>query len=321
MGEEGSADRRDISTSRQEMKYYRFKTFTTSYFFPDLAKDQQYMYGLYSPYGGRLSQIYWYLFRNCKMVRGLTQVKEEDLPFPYDTIRNADGTDSLMAFNMGSPGVEQKISILGYDNQTGLPFFAKFSQKPAALKLTENEIKVYRLLSNTGLTPQLLSFKKEDNCSYLKAEYVPGIRPERRELTDEILDLCISLASYHIDSYKEFGGLRHSLSHGDFCPWNMLCRDGKIRLIDWELADERPLGYDLLTYICQVSALLDSKKRLIEAVEENKAMICKYFLYFGIEQYVPHLKAFAKIKAKYEHDKGTSLLYQKYAELATDLSI
>lgn len=315
MGEEGSADRRDISTSRQEMKYYRFKTFTTSYFFPDLAKDQQYMYGLYSPYGGRLSQIYWYLFRNCKMVRGLIQVKEEDLPFPYDTIRNADGTDSLMAFNMGSPGVEQKISILGYDNQTGLPFFAKFSQKPAALKLTENEIKVYRLLSNTGLTPQLLSFKKEDNYSYLKAEYVPGIRPERRELTDDILDLCISLASYHIESSKEFGGLRHSLSHGDFCPWNMLCRDGKIRLIDWELADERPLGYDLLTYICNVSAIFEPETALIVQIEKNVNHIKTYFSRFGIEDDLPYLRSFARLKYEYESSKGNSRLAEPYHQL------
>lgn len=34
------------------MKFYRFKTFTTSYYFPRLDAGHQYMYGLYSPYGG-----------------------------------------------------------------------------------------------------------------------------------------------------------------------------------------------------------------------------------------------------------------------------
>ena len=40
------------------MLYYRFKTFTTSYYFPRLSKEQKFMYGLYSAYGGKLSKIY-----------------------------------------------------------------------------------------------------------------------------------------------------------------------------------------------------------------------------------------------------------------------
>lgn len=297
------------------MKYYRFKTFTTSYYFPKLNNEQQFMYGLYSPYGGKLSKIYWWLFRKCLFVRSFTAVNELELPFPYQRIRQVDGADCLMSFNMGSPGMVQKISILGYDNKSDKPFFAKFSQKTAALKLTENEIKVYRLLADTGLTPQLLGSKVGEGYAYLKAEYVLGKRPESRELTGEIVRLCISLAAYHLDESKECDGLKHSLSHGDFCPWNMLCHEGKIRLIDWELADERPLGYDLFTYICNVSALFEPETSLMAQIDRNKNYINSYFSNLGIEDYTPYLRSFAKSKYEYEASKGNSTLAVPYRQL------
>lgn len=84
------------------------------------------MYGLYSPYGGRLSKIYWWLFQHSSVVRALTSVNEKDLEFPYSKIKASDGNDTLMSFNMGSPGVEQKISILGYDNKLNIPFLLSF---------------------------------------------------------------------------------------------------------------------------------------------------------------------------------------------------
>lgn len=297
------------------MKYYQFKTFTTSYYFPKLNAGQKYMYGLYSPYGGKLSKIYWWLFRKSRLVRNFTNVKEDTLPFPYLKIRQVDGTDSLMSFNMGSPGVEQKISILGYDNKSDKPFFAKFSQKSAALKLTENEIKVYRLLTDTGLTPQLLGSKVGEDYAYLKAEYVPGKRLESRELTETVVGLCISLAEFHLNKDIECDGLKHSLSHGDFCPWNILCHEGKIRLIDWELADERPLGYDLFTYICNVAALFEPETPLIAQIDRNTNNINSYFSSFGVEDYTPYLRSFAKSKYKYEASKGNSTLAEPYQQL------
>lgn len=108
------------------MKYYRFKTFTTSYYFPHIDAALKYMYGLYSPYGGMLSKIYWTLFRNIRLVRLLSSIDESKLDFPYTKIKAADGGDTLMSFNMGSPGVEQKISILGYDNKLNIPFLLSF---------------------------------------------------------------------------------------------------------------------------------------------------------------------------------------------------
>lgn len=298
------------------MKYYRFKTFTTSYYFPQLPPAQGYMYGLYSAYGGKLSKLYWWLFRHCGVVRGLTSVDDMRLDFPYKEIKAADGGETLMAFNMGSPGVEQKISILGYDQDREMPFFAKFSQKPRACELTRNEIRVYKLLEGTGLTPYLLKAVDGEEYVYMKAEYIKGSRPKVRTLTDEIVNLSLSLSKHHLTELQtDDEGLRMSLSHGDFCPWNVLVSDGDVRLIDWELAADRPLGYDLLTYICQVSILFEPEKPLISVIDENMGYVTKYFSACGISDCRPYINAFARMKWEYEKSKGNSLLTEKYKEL------
>lgn len=302
------------------MKLYRFKTFTTSYYFPHLDSSLQYMYGLYSPYGGRLSKIYWWLFQHSSVVRALTSVNEKDLEFPYSKIKASDGNDTLMSFNMGSPGVEQKISILGYDNKLNIPFFAKFSQKPRAMALTRNEVLVYRLLDGTGLTPRLLKAVDTEDYVYLKAEYINGIRPKSRNITKEILHLCLPLASRHLTEQRtDANGLKMGLSHGDFCPWNVLVSNDQIRLIDWELAADRTLGYDLFTYICQVAILFEPEKQLLLAIDDNMRYVKEYFSSFGITDYKPYLKAFAMQKWEYEEGKGNTRLSEKYKELANIL--
>lgn len=302
------------------MKLYRFKTFTTSYYFPHLDSSLQYMYGLYSPYGGRLSKIYWWLFQHSSVVRSLTSVNEKDLEFPYSKIKASDGNDTLMSFNMGSPGVEQKISILGYDKTLDIPFFAKFSEKPRAKKLTKNEIRIYRMLDGTGLTPKLLQAVDTDDYVYLKAEFIKGSRPKSRKMTDEVLQLCLPLSKYHLtDKNVDENGLKMSLSHGDFCPWNVLVSEGSIRLIDWELAADRTLGYDLFTYICQVAILFEPEKQLLLAIDDNMRFVKEYFYSFGITDYKPYLKAFAMQKWEYEVGKGNTRLSDKYKELANIL--
>ena len=287
------------------MKYFRFKTFTTSYYFPQLNTDQRYMYGLYCPYGGKLSRLYWWLFRKNRLVRYLTAVKESELPFPYDVIKLADGTDCLMAFNMGSPGVEQKISILGYDNMTGQPFFAKFSQKKKAIELTRNEAMIYQKLQSTGLTPKLLKMEEVGNGLYMKVEYVEGRRPESTSLDKQIIDIAIRLGNYHLeDSIAESLNLKTGLSHGDFCPWNFLISNGEAKLIDWEMAAERPLGYDFFTYICNVSILLYPQLTLKQTIDEHRDLISYYFAQYNIEDWLPYLKYYAKDKYEYELGKG-----------------
>ena len=297
------------------MKYYQFKTFTTSYYFPNIDSSKSYMYGLYSPYGGKLSKLYWCLFRKYKCVRLLTSVKEEDLDFPYRQIKTLTGENTLLAFNMGSPGVEQKISMLGWDENRHQPFFAKFSQKPAARALTRNEINVYKVLEGTGLTPRLLNSKNSGKYDFIMTEYVEGKRPEDRFMNEKVLELAIKLSNFHLDNVNHYGNLFTCLSHGDFCPWNILVNGDRWNLIDWEVAAERPLGFDLFTYICQVTALFEPEKPLTQAIEENRQYIDRYFVNMSISDWVGYFYWFIKEKVRYESSKGDSDLLRKYKEL------
>lgn len=287
------------------MRLYRFKTFTTTYYFPRITKETIFLYGLYSPFSGILSKIYWNLFQKSNIIRSITSIYSNKVNFPYEKIREVEGCNSIMAFNMGSPGAEQKISILGFDNNHKIPFFAKFSQKPRAIELTKNEIAVYKLLSNTKLVPLLYKEEICNNYAFLKCEYIKGRRPKNIELTKEIIQLSITLNEYHLTNYQtDNNGLKTALSHGDFCPWNMLEYNGNIRLIDWELAADRPLGHDIFTYIVQTSLLLTPNKKLHIAIKEKENIIKDYFNTFGINNYIPYLQSFVRTRLEYEVSKG-----------------
>lgn len=218
---------------------------------------------------------------------------------------------------MGSPGIEQKISMLGFDFNSHQPFFAKFSQKDQAKKLTENEIRVYQTLKGSGLTPQLLNAVTTEDFLLFKAEYIKGKRPKSLELTQEIVNTCLQLKDYHLtnDETNE-EGLKMSLSHGDFCPWNILQNQQTTRVIDWELAADRPLGYDLFTYICQVSLLFAPEVPLSASIKKNETLITDYFHTCGITNYSPYLHFFAIAKSEYEESKGNTTNAEKYRELA-----
>ena len=295
------------------MSLYRFKTFTTQYFFPEINSGEEYLYGLYSPFGGKLSRVYWYLFRKLRLVRGMTAVSISQLPFPYQDIVNLVGDEAKMSFNMGSPGIEQKISLLGLYTKRQETFFAKFSQQQAARRLTINEIEVYRKLQNTHLVPKLYNHIITENYVFIQTEYVSGVRPPCTKLDTKIIKLCLDLSHYQLSNSKTTDtGLATCLSHGDFCPWNMLEQNENIRLIDWEMASDRPLGYDLFTFITQVAMLFHPEKALTEVISENISHINFYFSNFSIKDWSPYLHDFACKRKAYEDSKGNSLRSQKY---------
>ena len=298
------------------MKLYRFRTYTTSYYFPKTTKETKFFYGLYSPFGGLLSKVYWFLFKNVSIVRCLSVVDTENVSFPYKTIMDIDGTNSVLSFNMGSPGIEQKISILGWNKNEKLPFFAKYSQKPRAIELTKNEINVYKLLSTTGLVPRLLKEETGNGYAFIKTGYVRGKRPQSLELTMEIVQLSLLLKDYHLtNKYIDGNGLKLTLSHGDFCPWNMLEYKGELTLIDWELAADRALGHDIFTYIVQTSLLLYPNKSLKKAINEYEDMIKKYFYLSDVENYQPYLYEFIRERIAYERSKGNHNRVLKLSEV------
>lgn len=302
------------------MRYYRFQTFVTRYYFPEIPSAPEYLYGLYSAYGGFPARCYWYLFRKCSWVRRLTAVHEEQVEAPLKLLRALTGEPRHLSLNMGSPGPERKISLLGWREVDQRPFFAKWSQQPVAMRLTRHEIEIYGLLADTGLTPRLLHSADTENYVFLMTEYVEGTRPAGSHVNDRILALTQELGRHHLP-HRDGGrsGLRCCLSHGDFCPWNLLEKDGCLQLIDWEMAAERPLGFDLFTYIGNVSALLEPSRSLAAAFRAHEAFIVRYFAAAGIADWQPYLRAFAEEKVAYERSKGLTGLYVKYSELLQSL--
>ena len=281
------------------MTLYLFKTFRTSYLFPRMTKELEYMYGLYQTYGGALSRIYWWLFRRCALVRMLNACDGEKAGFPYSRIVSLEGKGSLMAFNLGTPGPDQKIRILGYDQEKKVPFFAKYSEKPGAIAFTKNEAATLQVLKGTNLAPELFEVKELDDCIWMRTSFVQGKHLSSMSLTEEIVDLALSLSKYHLsDQTTNEEGLRLSLSHGDFCPWNMLVNEGRLQLIDWEMAADRPLGYDIFKYVCQISLLFTPEKPLIETIKENQTLINNYFTQCGIENWDAYRNEFLKVFSK-----------------------
>src|SRR5690554_6068669 len=109
------------------MNYFKFSTYTTQYYFPKINKETKFLYKLYSPYNSLKAKVYWYLFRNSYCLRYFNKISKLELPSKLLLILNIEQDKSLMSFNMGTPGEEQKVSILGYDKETQRKFFAKFS--------------------------------------------------------------------------------------------------------------------------------------------------------------------------------------------------
>lgn len=304
------------------MKYYRFSTFTTSYYFPEIDAETTFLYGLYSAYGNKLSRWYWRKFQQSRFVRSLTSIKEERLHFPYIQIRDLCGSEAIMSFNMGSPGEAQKISMLGYIPSSQQPFFAKFSQKPEAMRLSKHEVEVLTLLQDTRLVPQLFDSKIGDDFVYLQTEYVQGHRPYDTLLNEQVVDYLIKLSSLHYPNSgkSDEAGLHTCLSHGDFCPWNMLVQsDGSLRMIDWEMADERIVGYDIFTWLLNVAGLVTGKIPLYHNIEKNRKHIMRYFNAMQINDYTPYLRVFVEQQIAILQQNNKLHLLAMYQELYDQL--
>ena len=299
------------------MKLYRFSTFKTSYFFPEVKKGEEFLYNLYGGFSGFLGRTYWKLFKTNALVRKITSVDSEDASFPYQRIMGLAGQNAKMSFGMGFGKTdEQKIAMLGIEPD-GTRFFAKYSQTNKARTLTRNEFKVLTILQNSELTPKVYAFHDDEEGIFMKEEYFWGDKPSSIALTEQMVDYAIQLSSYHMEASEEVlhCGLKTCLSHGDYSPWNMLIHEGKLSLIDWETAAERPLGYDLFHFITQNSLLYTPEKPLAQAIEEHKVFLKRYFKTFGIQDYSPYLCSCAEMKAEWDESNGWNDRAEKLRKL------
>lgn len=295
------------------MSLYKFHTFRTDYFFPDFKKENEFLFGLYHPYNRypmRLLavRLYWWLFKHCAAMKRRNLIVNPDGEFPYSKILAFCPKGSVMSFNMGTPGMERKISMLGLEAD-GRHFFAKYSSLPTAMSLSRNEIKYLSVLKESGLVPRLLDSKEGDDYVFFRTECVEGKNPKEVRMNDAILHLTVRISKH----MRTDGELKCALSHGDFTPWNMIItHDGDYKMIDWEMAAERELGYDLFTYITHVGSLLSPDQSLTQLIEQERTYVDSYFSSFGIKDWNLYLKAFAQRRITYEKSKGELESANKY---------
>ena len=236
-----------------------------------------------------MARVYWWMFRHFPVVRILNRVDSGSLDFPYEQIISLMPQKSILSFNMGTPGDEQKISMLGLEKNVQR-FFSKYSEKPDAIVLSRHEIDVLTALKDSNVTPKILDFKIEKNYCFFRTSYVEGKSLSVLYLNEGIVDLSVSISKIHIACFDS--ALLSGLSHGDFVPWNIMVKDGIYKLIDWEMADERPLGYDLFYFIYQIGKLFAPNELFIDRINANKAYLDYYFNAFDIEDWHPYYDDF-----------------------------
>ena len=296
------------------MKLYRFKTRRTTCYFPEIKGDEKFLYGIYTPFAVA-AKLYWWFFRNCGWFRNRQLVEQADDEFPYSRLLTMLPVESKVSFCMGTIGPEQKMSMLGIDPK-GNNFFAKFSQRPASMTLTRNEAKVLRELQGKDIAPSLIDYKEESDFCFLLTDYVEGETLKTLKLSSEVVDLAIKVSEKHLENSEiVVSDLKLGLSHGDFTPWNILIKDGRLRLIDWEMAEERPLGYDIFTYITQVNMLFRPNVPVVSEINNYQGLIIRYFEKLGISDWRRYLEAFAASRAVYAQKKGDNVLEKKMNDL------
>lgn len=175
--------------------------------------------------------------------------------------------------------------------------FLKIALGPSSQKLLDNELNTLnQLKSNTNveiptaksIASGILSLtdlgsngKRETSFSSLHAraiqelsnrEFMPSLKfknaaafqigVEQRQLCAEpsaqqiptfLIEKLEALGNVLAEKYLTFGW-----AHKDFTPWNCFVSEGKIKLYDFELAEEElPFGYDAIHFVMQQGILVD----------------------------------------------------------------
>lgn len=304
------------------MRYYYFNPLSKKCYFPVGFQNYPLFETFYQPYKFSAC-VLWKLWRNLSFFRYLFSTDEPEKILPIDKIQKYVTPSSILAFNLGTLGVEQKITVLGIDKKTNSSFFIKYATSEIACKNVTNEGQVLQQLSHLPFVPQLYLDSNENNeFSLIKTSVLNGVKVKQRPVDGQTLQILYSLADQKIKSCKNYSaGLKSSFAHGDFCPWNMLINDGYLKIYDWELAGEYPLGYDLFTYLFQYEFLVDEKMRFEYILIENSKVIQEYFAHFKINEWMPYLKEFARLKYMFEKEKSNYDLIDSYLQLKEYLKV
>lgn len=259
------------------------------------------------------AKFIWKLIGKVRLARSFFTISEAELP---EDIRQKvflihSNDKEQLQINIGTSGPEQKTTIIKHNGQENT--FYKIGNTKLSKRLIRNEHRVLCELNGKFHSPTVLSYiEKGEYCiletSYLCAEKLPETR-----LNEQVFKVLIELVEHKIDMNQN---LISCFSHGDFCPWNMLIQNNILFLIDWEMADIRPLGYDLFTYIFQTTFLLNPQREVEEIIEENKSFITRYFQAFNQQNPNAYFNVFVEQKIQSERKKGAkTVLLEKFIAL------
>ena len=282
--------------------YFYLHPFKPQYFFPKGFKKYAPFHSFFKPYSlfGRIS---WFLFKHLSVYRILFKKQGIGEFIPETKIKTIIGADKTIAFNRGTVGPEQKITALVYDG--GNYFFIKYGESDLARRNISNEHEVLREIQAQLNVPRVMNFYSDHKVTLLKTTLLEGKRIGKRAMDSKILDYLIKISGLKIDLVRsESFTLKSCFAHGDFCPWNMMDKNGDILVYDWEMAGYKPLGYDLFTFIFQPLFLLHTKQPVSYGVEHNKQYINAYFLRFNIKDWRSYLQSFAHLKVEQQKVKN-----------------
>ncbi|MDD4972363.1 MAG: phosphotransferase [Paludibacter sp.] len=298
------------------MKYYYFNPFSKQYYFPVDFHNYPIFATFYQPYRFT-AKLMWKVWQKSRVLRNLFSTEEPEKVLPLMNIREYVALDSILTFNLGTVGVEQKISILGVDKTTNSEFYIKYATSEIACKNVYNEGLVLQQLSKLPFVPKLeMCVQEQNSFTLIKTSALKGRKLVNRPMNENLFTMLITLSAQEVKSTRKYSSeLRSCFAHGDFCPWNMLSDDGFIKLFDWEMAGQYTLGYDLFTYIFQYEFLVNKKNRFDQLLDENAKVISRYFNYFEVDEWRLYLKEFSDLKYNLETEKNNSDLIKPYLEL------
>lgn len=297
------------------MKYYFFDPFRRQYYFPEGYKKYSLFKGFYQPYTLK-GRLLWILWSKIPLIRAICVENNLEEVLPLNNIKKYLKENSISVFNRGTPGHDQKITVLSIDLKTREEVFIKYAATDVARKNVRNEGAVLNQLNHLGFVPKIIKNVINNTYTLIITDVLKGERFKSSILDERILNILFQLSKQELDiKKKSYGKLKTCFAHGDFCPWNMMEFDGSIKVFDWEMAGVYPLGYDLFTFIFQTSFLLYPKKKSEDIIQEMNQLISTYFSEFGIDNWISYLLCFATIKYSNEKNKSNHDLIKPYFEL------
>jgi hypothetical protein len=298
------------------MRYYYFNPFSKQYYFPVGFRNYPIFTTFYQPYKAS-AKLMWKIWQTSSIFRKLFSTNKPEKVLPIEHIRKYVTPCSILTFNLGTKGIEQKISILGVERTTNAAFYIKYATSEIACRNVCNEGIVLQQLSHLSFVPKLqLNVHKENQFTLIKTTVLKGEKMKHQRIDQQMLTILFTLSKQKIESSRNYSSeMRSCFSHGDFCPWNMLVNDGKIELFDWELAGEYPLGYDLFMYIFQFEFLVNEMNRFDLMLNQNADVIQQYFQHFEIVDWIPYLQEFSMLKYRLESEKRNRDLIESYLKL------